>query len=193
MLSHYCLGRLVSRQYPDWTEEDYRRELDKWPAEKQRAVGEGTPGRTLGTGVRPQLLRILRLANPATTSTKGSFTARRPAHDFRPCAEPTGWRVPTICSTTKIHRTGETYAIPNGGSRGAVLRGDGGRRGLRVLRCAARAGCSRTSGWLLAYRSRLPGQRLPLAEHGTEPQHPADKVDPARTSARPMSKPRVGR
>ena len=33
----------VSRQYPDWTEEDFRRELDKWPAEKQRAVGEGTP------------------------------------------------------------------------------------------------------------------------------------------------------
>ena len=40
---HWVWDGSVSRQYPDWTEEDFRRELDKWPAEKQRAVGEGTP------------------------------------------------------------------------------------------------------------------------------------------------------
>lgn len=40
---HWVWDGSVSRQYPDWTEEDFRRELDRWSAEKQRAVSEGTP------------------------------------------------------------------------------------------------------------------------------------------------------
>ena len=49
---HWVWDGSVSRQYPDWTEEDFRRELDKWPAEKQRAVGEGFLSTTSGARMR---------------------------------------------------------------------------------------------------------------------------------------------
>ncbi len=40
---HWVWDGSVYRQFPGWKEEDFRRELDRWPVEKQREVCQGTP------------------------------------------------------------------------------------------------------------------------------------------------------
>lgn len=101
---HWVWDGSVSRQYPDWTEEDFRRELDKWPAEKQRAVGEGTPADWALECARSCRV-VYDWAKPATTSTRVFCGNTAPCPSTRPCAGPTGWRASsTICSTTKTYR-----------------------------------------------------------------------------------------